>query len=74
MNNKDEQKTIIPLLRKHVAACNTRLKNIVGDMSIILLLRNCFPIDRPFFISVLKKEGLLTEDEIREFNIKNIRI
>ena len=71
MKATEKEVSTVTILCKHVAACNTRLKNTVTDMPIILLLRNCFPIDRHYFVTRLKKEGLLTEKQSKEFTNKN---
>jgi uncharacterized protein YqkB len=50
-----------------VCAYNKYLREAVKEMSPVILLRNCHPIYRKDYARRLFNEGLITEDEWKEF-------
>jgi ribosomal protein L4 len=56
-------------LENYVVAWNTVLRDAVGSMNIVTLLRNAHPAYRPAFASACAEVGLLTEFEAGEFRI-----
>lgn len=54
-------------LEVSVTSTNTVLKETVKTMDLIILLRNCHPLDRGDFAMSLYKNGELTKEEIQEF-------
>jgi hypothetical protein len=58
-------------LRKHlessVVATNKRLKDEVTKMDLISLLRNCHPLYRHDYAKLLYHDGLITENQLKEF-------
>jgi len=59
-------------LEIYVIAWNKNLREVVGKMDFITLLRNGHPTYRPDFAYRLKDLGLITTDQAREF-IKIVR-
>jgi hypothetical protein len=54
-------------LENYVVAMNSPLRNVVKDMSLIILLRNCVPSLRGDFAFQLFKEGSITKEIVKEF-------
>jgi hypothetical protein len=54
-------------LELSVCATNIVLKETVQTMDLIILLRNCHPIDRADFAMDLYKNKELTKEEVEEF-------
>jgi hypothetical protein len=54
------------ILESAAVAVNKHLKDVVKDMDIITLLRNCHPIDRKDYARALHRDGQLTEKEMLE--------
>jgi hypothetical protein len=54
-------------LKNMVIAENSYLKEAVGKMSNIILLRNVHPLYRADFASKLKNAGIITEEQSKEF-------
>ena len=55
------------LLEDYVIAWNTSLREVVSQMSPVILLRNAHPTYRGNFASKLLDEGILTKIEANEF-------
>jgi len=54
-------------LENYVIAWNTALREVVGKMDSIILLRNANPAHRGEFAMQFKNAGLISKDEAREF-------
>ena len=54
-------------LERFVYAWNTPLKDVVNNMDIIILARNCHPIYRANFAAELRNAGLLSTEDAKEF-------
>jgi hypothetical protein len=52
-----------------VCAVNSVLKETVKDMDIFILLRNCHPSNRTDFARTLHKDGVITEEQMKEFTV-----
>lgn len=62
-----EKPTIRRELEMYISAFNKYLKDVVGSMDIIILLRNAYPTYRSDYASQLYKEGSITKDQAKEF-------
>ena len=51
----------------NVIAYNTPLRDVVKKMDIIILLRNCHPIDRSVFALSLLRDNQITKEQAKEF-------
>jgi len=61
MSNKRKE------LERHVIGINKHLRYAVGNMSLIILLRNAHPIYRGDYARELYREGSITKEEAKEF-------
>ncbi|NMC60069.1 MAG: hypothetical protein GYA51_11930 [Candidatus Methanofastidiosa archaeon] len=59
--------TTIEKLRLDVISTNNTLREVVGNMTVLVLLRNVHPSLRSEYAFELYKEKVLTKDEINEF-------
>jgi len=59
--------TTLEKLRLDVIATNKYLREVVGNMTTLILLRNLHPNLRSEYAFDLYKEKVLTKDEINEF-------
>ena len=64
-----KKKSIRRELEGYVLGWNNALKDVVGNMDTVLLLRNEHPAYRPTFANACAEAGLITEWESREFRI-----
>jgi hypothetical protein len=65
--NKPKNRSLRQELENFVVSCNKCLKEVVGKMNAIILLRNAHPIYRPDFARKLKEAGMITEEQAKEF-------
>ena len=59
--------SIRKVIEGNVIAYNFLLREIVSEMNIIILLRNCHPTDRINFAYSLWKNDTISKDEAKEF-------
>jgi hypothetical protein len=64
-----KKKSVRIALEAYVIAWNTALREVVGNMDTILLLRNSHPAYRLSFAASCQEAGLITEHELKEFRI-----
>ena len=55
------------VIEGNVLAYNAPLKNVVKEMPIIILLRNCHPLDRGFYVYSLLQNKEISKSEAKEF-------
>lgn len=60
--------TVRKELERWVVAMNKNLREVVADMDIIILLRNCTPSYRSDFALRLYREKVITLEQAKEFS------
>lgn len=64
-----KKKSVRRELEGYVMGWNNVLKDTVGKMSIVMLLRNAHPAYRPTFATACVEEGLISDSAASEFKI-----
>lgn len=59
--------TLRKTIEQNVMSYNSPLREAVGKMDLIILLRNTHPTDRPSFAMSAYRAGMISKEDTKEF-------